>query len=85
MKRRPNVTLLAFLITIGALAVPCASWFAVGYHDAMPDPDAARRAVSEIRLLDARELRELFPGARIYRERVAALTKSLIAYGGWTT
>ena len=57
--------------------------FALGYHDAMPDPDAARRAVSEIRLLDARELRELFPGARIYRERVVAMTKSLIAYGGW--
>ena len=59
--------------------------FALGYHDAMPDPEAARRAVREIRLLDARELRELFPGAHIYRERVVALTKSLIAYGGWTS
>jgi hypothetical protein len=58
--------------------------FALGYHDALPDPEAARRAVTEIRLLDERELRELFPGALIYRERVLALTKSLIAYGGWS-
>ena len=34
----------------------------------------------EIRLLTARELRGLFPGARIARERVGPLTKSLIAY-----
>jgi SAM-dependent methyltransferase len=33
----------------------------------------------DIRLLDARELRRLFPGARIVRERVGPLTKSLIA------
>ena len=35
--------------------------------------------VNEVRLLDARELRELFPGARIRRERFLGLTKSLIA------
>lgn len=34
----------------------------------------------EIRLLSAGELRELFPGARIARERLGPLTKSLIAY-----
>ncbi len=33
----------------------------------------------DIRLLSARELRRLFPGARIVRERVGPLTKSLIA------
>jgi SAM-dependent methyltransferase len=32
-----------------------------------------------IRLLDAREMRSLFPGARIWRERVLGLAKSLIA------
>ena len=35
--------------------------------------------VDEVRLLDARELRGLFPGARIRRERFLGLTKSLIA------
>lgn len=57
--------------------------FALGYYDAIPDPAAAGRAVDEIRLLSAGELRELFPDARLYRERVLGLTKSLVAYGGW--
>ena len=57
--------------------------FALGYHDALPDPDEARRAVTEIRLLDAREMRLLFRGAPLYRERVLGMTKSLVAYGGW--
>ena len=57
--------------------------FALGYHDALPDPVAARRAVTEIRLLGPRDLQELFPGAVLFRERVLGLTKSLIAYGGW--
>jgi ubiquinone/menaquinone biosynthesis C-methylase UbiE len=35
--------------------------------------------VSEIRLLDAAGLRELFPGARIVRERFLGWTKSLVA------
>jgi hypothetical protein len=58
--------------------------FALGYHDAIPDRLAARRAVEEIRLLSRRELERLFPGARIYRERVLGLTKSFVAYGGWS-
>lgn len=58
--------------------------FALGYHDALPDPEDARRAVEEIRLLGSRELRRLFPDAELYRERVLGLTKSLIAYGGWS-
>lgn len=35
--------------------------------------------LNEIRLLDGRELCELFPGARIIRERVLGWTKSLVA------
>jgi hypothetical protein len=57
--------------------------FSLGYHDALPDPDQARCAVEEIRLLRARELRLLFPGASLYRERVLGVTKSFVAYGGW--
>jgi 2-polyprenyl-3-methyl-5-hydroxy-6-metoxy-1,4-benzoquinol methylase len=57
---------------------------ALGYHEALPDPEDARRAVEEIRLLDAQELRQLFPEAELYRERVLGLTKSFVAYGGWS-
>jgi SAM-dependent methyltransferase len=57
--------------------------FALGYHDRLRAPAEARRAVEEIRLLGARELRRLFPGAPLYRERVLGLTKSYVAYGGW--
>ncbi|MGH2950661.1 MAG: methyltransferase domain-containing protein, partial [Solirubrobacterales bacterium] len=57
--------------------------FALGYHDRIPDPAEARAAVSEIRLLSEAELRRLFPTARIHRERVLGLKKSLVAYGGW--
>ena len=38
-----------------------------------------RHYLSDIRLLDSRELGSLFPGARIVRERAGGLTKSLIA------
>ena len=36
----------------------------------------------DIRLLTPRELRALFPGARLIRERVCGWTKSLVATGG---
>jgi hypothetical protein len=39
----------------------------------------ARRAVEEINLLTGREVRFLFPGTDLLRERVAGLTKSFIA------
>ncbi len=58
--------------------------FALGYHEALPERDQALRAVTEIRLLGTSELRELFPGAGIYRERVLGMTKSLTAFGGWS-
>lgn len=41
--------------------------------------DDARRAVEEINLLTAREVRFLFPQADMLREKVAGLTKSYIA------
>ena len=44
-----------------------------------PTPAEAHGMVGHIRLLDERELRRLFPDARIERERVLGLTKSLIA------
>ena len=38
--------------------------------------------LSDVRLLGARELRALFPGARLIRERFCGWTKSLIAMKG---
>jgi SAM-dependent methyltransferase len=70
-------------------------YFPVEPHVLLPGfqflPEAARRRLwrvgmprtpyEEIELLNAAELRELFPDAVILRERVAGLTKSLIAAG----
>ena len=46
---------------------------------ARPTAKGCEEFVDDVRLLDARELRNLFPGARIRRERFLGLTKSLIA------
>lgn len=59
------------------------SHVALGARSQRLDATAARARVSEIRLMTLRELRTLFPGAAIYRERVFGLTKSFIVYGGW--
>lgn len=39
--------------------------------------------VREIRLLNEQELRLLFPGAQIYREKMLGMTKSFLVYKGW--
>lgn len=57
--------------------------FSVGWYPRIPDLARAREEVSAIRLLSRRELKELFPGARIFTERFAGLSKSLTAYGGF--
>jgi hypothetical protein len=45
------------------------------------DRDAAIRKLDFTRLLDKRQVRSLFPDARLLEERVGFLTKSLIAIG----
>ena len=57
--------------------------FDLGHIGRTRDPEAADGFVRSIRLLRASDLRELFPEARIHRERVFGLTKSLMAVGGW--
>ncbi len=37
----------------------------------------------DIRLLSEKELRQLFPGCSIYKEKVLGLTKSFVVYKGW--
>jgi SAM-dependent methyltransferase len=44
-----------------------------------PSPERCREVAAEIQLLDEAELRRLFPGAAIVREKLLGLTKSLIA------
>ena len=39
--------------------------------------------LKDVRLLSAGELGRLFPAARLIRERLIGITKSLIVFGGW--
>lgn len=57
--------------------------FRLGWYPRIPDLGEAREVVASIRLLYEAELRDLFPEATIYRERVVGLTKSITAYAGW--
>lgn len=53
--------------------------FNLGFGGRRPTLDAAMQAVQSAALLDRRQLAELFPDARIERERFWGLTKSLMA------
>jgi hypothetical protein len=57
--------------------------FRVGWFERTADAAEARRLAASVRLLGRREFQRLFPDARLYRERILALTKSFVAYGGW--
>ena len=43
----------------------------------------AKAEIEAIRLLTAKSLIALFPGARIYHERLLGLIKSVSVYDGW--
>ena len=58
--------------------------FNVGWYHRIPDREKARKEVESVSLLSEKDLRGLFPGASVYRETVIGLTKSLIAYDGFT-
>ena len=57
--------------------------FDLGWYKKFTDRNAARREVESVSLLTRRQVHQLFPGALIYEEKVLALTKSFVAYGGW--
>jgi SAM-dependent methyltransferase len=59
------------------------SQFNIGWYQRITDKLEARREVESVALLSSEQLRQLFPEARIYRERILGLTKSLVAYHGW--
>lgn len=47
------------------------------------DKQKALRYVEHIRLMTEGELKDLFPGARIYKEKFLGITKSFTVYKGW--
>jgi hypothetical protein len=57
--------------------------FNLGWSARIPDRDRARAEVESVRLLSLRDLRRLFPEARIHAERFAGIVKSFVAYHGW--
>lgn len=66
-----------------SLRVWLVSNFNMGWYRRIPDKAKARREVESVSLLSRSDLRRLFPRAEIYEERIAGLTKSFVAYGGW--
>ena len=58
--------------------------FNVGWYKRIPDKAAARREVESVALLTSRQVEKLFPEAQIYREVILGMTKSFVAYHGWS-
>jgi hypothetical protein len=58
--------------------------FALGWFPVYRDREAAIRAVTEIRLVSRKEMEAFFPGATIYEEKFLRMTKSFVAYYGWS-
>ena len=54
----------------------------VGWAGRTPDPREARAVVRSVQLLKASDLRQMFPGAQLLRERFAGMTKSWTAVRG---
>ena len=58
--------------------------FNLGWVKKTPDIDEANNIVAHTRLLKKKELLSMFPGARLYEEKMFGLTKSFIVYDdGW--
>jgi SAM-dependent methyltransferase len=53
----------------------------LGWYPRMPDRLAAEALVTSHRLLTAGELKRLFPGAHLFREKLFGMTKSFVVYG----
>lgn len=58
--------------------------FDVGWYKRIPDLETARAEVDSIQLLTRRRFTALFPGAKLHVERLGGLSKSFVAYGGWS-
>ena len=79
----PHVLVPGFQFLPVEVRAALISWFRLGWVPRTPDRAEARRLVESIRLLTAAELTALFPGATLYREQLAGVTKSLIVARGF--
>ena len=79
----PHFLLPVFQFWPRSLRVWTITHFNVGWYRRFVDEQAARREVESISLLSEKQVKQLFPDARIYREKFLGLTKSLVAYSGW--
>ena len=71
----------------GLLPITVRAWLLqhldLGWHRRRPDREEALADVLSIRLMTGRELRRVFPGARLVKERFLGFTKSFIVIDGW--
>jgi hypothetical protein len=57
--------------------------FDLGWVKRLPDYEAAKREVQQIRLLSRAEFRQLFPDGHLVEEKIFGLSKSFVIYHGW--
>ena len=57
--------------------------FNLGWYNKVSDYHKSIMKVKSIRLLSKKELKKLFPNAKIYKEKMFGLTKSFIIYDGF--
>lgn len=55
----------------------------IGWQPREPDYAEASKIINSIRLLPRRELLSLFPGAKLFEEKLFGIRKSFVVYGGW--
>ena len=58
--------------------------FDVGWYKRIPSLEKARAEVRSIQLLTRQRFTDLFPNATLHEEKLLGLTKSFVAYGGWS-
>jgi SAM-dependent methyltransferase len=62
----------------------CFMHFRVGTYPRVKDAERACLLATRVRDLSVLQMRQLFPGSSIFRERCLGFTKSIAAYGGWS-
>jgi ubiquinone/menaquinone biosynthesis C-methylase UbiE len=79
----PHFLVPCFQFMPTSLQILLARNFNLGWSKKAETKESAYQLVKSVELLTEKELRTLFPSAKIYREKFLGLTKSLIAYDGW--
>lgn len=75
----PHFRLPGFQYLPVAARVSMVQRFKLGFHDAIPDREAAKALIKHHHLISTRQLREFFPDAEIRHEKFAGLNKSILA------